>query len=624
MKRKKTLKRIIIVSVSLLLVAAIVAGIWFNSGTQAEPVKVFSFNYMGMTEYWGDSQESYGYVRTDRVQTVYLSTTQTVTEILVTPGQEVKKGDVLMTFDTTLSDLALERKRLSVEKLKLQLEDAKTQLKKINSMKPMVIPQPSEDEEEENNQGTALKGAYQISTQSKYDGSSPEKALICWLNSSTAINDELFAALLEQAELFQTRNANKESSSSSSGEQATGEPTTEPTTEPPTTEPPTTEPPTTEPPTTEPPTTEPPTTEPPTTEPPTTEPPTTEPPTTEPPTEPPTDPTNDPTDPIEPTDPTEPTEPETVEVSQFYVVFKVTSGNMSLGNRITWQGAVVSVSDSGRFSFKFYDASALQDHTLAAEDTAPTTPQIDYGSGFTASQIAEMRSQQQKTIKDLEFNIKMAEAEYKIMQTEVSDGRVYAEVDGVVVSLLTEEEAQMFGEPLIKVSGGGGFYVDGSISELSRDTMQIGSEVTINDWRSGMVYTGTIQSIGDYPSSQNSWNGMGNPTATSYPFTVFVADDADLQSGSYVSIVYAAGSSENGIYLENPFLRTENGKSYVYVRGADGNLEKRYVTTGKSLWGSYTEILSGITPEDYLAFPYGTHVKAGAPTVEAEIQELYE
>jgi len=91
-----------------------------------------------------------------------------------------------------------------------------------------------------------------------------------------------------------------------------------------------------------------------------------------------------------------------------------------------------------------------------------------------------------------------------------------------------------------------------------------------------------------------------------------------------VSITYSAGGSQNGIYLENPFLRTENGQSYVYVRGADGNLEQRFVTTGKSLWGSYTEILSGISPEDFLAFPYGTDVKPGAPTREAEIQELYE
>ena len=210
------------------------------------------------------------------------------------------------------------------------------------------------------------------------------------------------------------------------------------------------------------------------------------------------------------------------------------------------------------------------------------------------------------------------------MLTEVNDGKVYAEVDGIVISILSEDEASMSGQPLIKVSGGGGFYVESTISELDRDTVSVGSEVTVSDWRSGMVYTGTIASIGDYPSSQNSWNGMGNPTASYYPLTVFVAESADLQSGSYVSVTYASGGSQNGIYLENPFLRTENGRSYVYVMGADGKLEQRFVTVGKSLWGSYTEILSGITAEDFLAFPYGTAVKAGAPAVEADIQALYE
>ena len=43
------------------------------------------------------------------------------------------------------------------------------------------------------------------------------------------------------------------------------------------------------------------------------------------------------------------------------------------------------------------------------------------------------------------------------MQTEVSDGNVYATVDGEVVSLLSEEEARMTMQPILKVSGGGGF-----------------------------------------------------------------------------------------------------------------------------------------------------------------------
>lgn len=544
MKAKKKLKKILLSVVAVLLVAAIGVGIWYYTAGTPQPVNVYPFQYIGMTEYWGDSQESYGYVQTDKVQTVFLSGTQTVTEILVSPGDQVSKGDVLMTFDTTLSDLSLERKRLGVEKLKLQLEDAKTELKRIRGMKPMVIPAPSDDEEE-TNKGVALTDPYKLSTQTAYDGSSPEKAMICWLNSSTAISDPLLEEMLKQAEEFQNLNAEKVSQSTESVSE-------------------------------------------------------------------------DPTDATE-----EPTEPEKIEVNQYYVVFKVTSGNMSLGSRVTWQGVLV-IKSGDSFGLKFFDASGLTDHTLAADEQAPTTPQIDFGSGFTASQIAEMRSQQEKLIKDLEFQIKMADAEYKIMLTEIQDGNVYAEVDGTVVSVLSEDEAQMTGQPIIKVSGGGGFYVQGTISELDRDTMIPGSEVTVNDWYSGMTYTGIIESIGDYPSSDNYWSGMGNPTATYYPFTVFVADDADLQSGSYVSISFSAGGTEHGVYLENPFLRTESGRSYVYIRGEDGTLEQRFVTTGKSLWGSYTEILSGISPEDFLAFPYGNNLKIGAPTVEADLSTLYE
>ena len=598
MKRNSKGKKILITAVCLVLVAAIGAGAWLVTANKGgEPVNVFPFMYLGMTEYWGDSQESYGFVETDGVQTVYLSGTQTVTEIYVEMGQAVKKGDILMSFDTTLSDLALERKRLDVEKLKLQLEDAKQRLREINAMKPMVIPQPSDKPDEDADLGELLTSAYYISETTEYDGTTAEKALICWLHSSTAIEDSIFEELLLKA--LEYRELNKEpeetvpeetDASEPSGEPADGtEPSEEPTegTEAPTeaTEPPTEA------------------------------------------TEPPTEGTEPPTDPSEPgDDPSEPTEPEKPEMpdEKFYVVFKVTEGNRELAARTLWQGVyVIRDGDTGSYSFKFFEAYMVPDHTLSPDEEAEEEPEIDFGSGFTAAQIAEMRAQQEKTIKDLEFSIKMAEADYKIAQTEVSDGNVYAQIDGVVVSLISQEEAEMMQMPLLKVSAGGGFYVEGTVSELDRDTLVIGQAVTVNDWSTGMVYTGYIESLGDYPSAEGYWNGMGNPTASYYPFRVFVEESADLQSGSYVSIQFAAADAQHGIYLENPFIRTEGGRSYVYVRGEDGLLEQRFVTTGKSLWGSYTEILEGLSEEDYIAFPYGKHVKSGAETVESDLSALY-
>jgi hypothetical protein len=145
----------------------------------------------------------------------------------------------------------------------------------------------------------------------------------------------------------------------------------------------------------------------------------------------------------------------------------------------------------------------------------------------------------------------------------------------------------------------------------------------VKDWNSGTDLIGIVQNIGDFPTMEGYWNGMGNPNASYYPFTVFIDGSADLQEETYVSVVYSNASNQQGIYLENPFLRTEQGQTYVYVRGADDKLEKRAVVAGKSLWGSYTEILEGLSEDDLIAFPYGKTVVEGADTVESDLSTLY-
>jgi hypothetical protein len=55
----------------------------------------------------------------------------------------------------------------------------------------------------------------------------------------------------------------------------------------------------------------------------------------------------------------------------------------------------------------------------------------------------------------------------------------------------------------------------------------------------------------------------------------------------------------------------------VYRRGEDQLLHKQYVTTGVVQWG-YTEIKSGLTVDDWIAFPYGKDVKENAETIESD------
>ena len=521
-------KKLLIV-VALVLAVAIGLGAWYVLANQnREPVYVYPFHYIGMTEYWGDSQESYGPVSTDKIQTVFLSETQEVTEIAVKEGDTVKKGDLLLTFDTTLSDLQLERKRLDVEKLKLQLQKAQSDLVKINNMVPLESIDMGGDEfYVDESLGPMIDSCgYEIPENPEYDGSSEYKPLILWLSQNQSLNGTIIGQLQVVAEYLQTMNSQTVLEDGSYI--------------------------------------------------------------------------------LNP-----------VEAGSLYVVVRITENDQQFASKTTWQGLYINTAD---YSFRFF--APMVSDPMAADEGWYEEPTVDYSSYYTAAQIAQMRSETQKKIKDLEFQVKMADAEYQIMLTEVSDGNVYADIDGEVVSVLSAEEAKSTRQPVVKVSGGGGFYVEGVINELEKEKLPIGLEVTVNDWNTGATYTGTVSSLGDFPKQDRGY-GSGNPNSSYYPFMVYIDGSADLQAGSYVSVTYSTSQEEQGIYLENPFLRTENGKTYVLVLGADGKLEQRFVTTGKSLWGNYTEIRSGLTPEDLIAFPYGKGIKPGIPAVEGDMSNLY-
>ena len=212
----------------------------------------------------------------------------------------------------------------------------------------------------------------------------------------------------------------------------------------------------------------------------------------------------------------------------------------------------------------------------------------------------------------------------KIMEKEADDGEVKAEFDGVVSSVLEPQNALEINAPMIKVTGGGGFYVEGAVSEMDLATIEVGQAVTVNSWDTYMTYEGTVVEIGQYPTEEDNAYSSGSSNVSYYPYKVFIDESADLQEGYYVSMTYQSEPSEEGImYLENAFILRENGENFVFVQGESGLLEKRKIQTGDSSGGYMTQILSGISETDYIAFPYGKEVVEGAPTVEGTFEDLY-
>ncbi len=536
---KKSSKVIIIcIIAAVVVIGGVCAALFLLKNNKAE-VNVFSMSDIAMNDYWGDVSETDGMVETRNMQSVYVSDTQTVTEIYVTEGQEVKKGDKLASFDTTLTDISLERQRITTEKTELDLENARKELKKINGYVPYYPPAPQPEPEKEELPAQTLPRF------TGGDGTEARPMIYVWNNDCWYTESFINSVLPKLPEPIEPEQPEEPS---------------------------------------------------------------------------------DPEAPVEPEEPeesdeAEEPEPETA-LPKVWVVFEEHEFDNELGEVLSYWGIVFSRESDGSYSFAMFDPAPDYAGDITTDDPIIDFPSYS-GPQYTASEIAYMKAQKQKEITELELQVKVEKVKYEKLKLEMSSGIITAELDGVVKTIADQDEARINGTPFMVVSGGGGYYIEGSLSELELDSIEIGQTVTVISWMNYNEIEAEIVEISEYPSTNGyNWTN-GNQNVSFYPFTVFVNEDAALQVGEYVSIQYTPAQNSSGIFLENPFVLSEGSKSYVYVKDENGLLEKREVSTGRYLWSSYVEILSGLTMDDYVAFPYGKTVKEGAPAVEAGLDALY-
>lgn len=600
-KPKKSPKKLLITLAILLgVAAAATGGYYLLKHFSGKEVNVYSVEDLSMNYSWATEAQTDGRVTTDKIQSVYISGTQQITEIYVEEGQTVAIGDPILAFDTTLSELELDRQAIKVSQLELSIREAEDKLAEISTYKIGTPSYNFPTYDSSYTEDLILPGI--LPYYQKGVGTAADPMVYLW-NDGCSYDGAFIAGLVTLSEELKAAQTQPDTPTE------TVPPAEE--TDPPAEE---TDPPAEE---TDPPAEE---TDPPTEE---TDPPAEE---TDPPAEE-TDPPAEETDP--PTEETPPPTEETPDSSQepydpyVYVVFEVRDSDALNGTILrSWEMAIL-MDENGSWTFQIVEPSYEPE-----EDASASAPEIyvDTTVYYTASEVAQMKAETKQQIMDLELELKMAELEYDRLSYELSNGIVYSTVDGVVKTLREPEIALAENEPVVLVSGGGGYYITAALSEIELSSMAVGDTVTIQSWENYTVIDAAITEISEYPDESGQyWHySEGNQNVSLYPFTVFVEEDASLREGEWVTITYTPGGAESeGLYVETPFIREENGRSYVFVQNEDGLLEKRYLTSGGSLWGSYIKVLDGLTVEDYIAFPYGRSVKDGAKTRQAGIDELY-
>ena len=244
----------------------------------------------------------------------------------------------------------------------------------------------------------------------------------------------------------------------------------------------------------------------------------------------------------------------------------------------------------------------------------------DYGSGYTRAEIAQMISDLQKSIQQNQRELQKAQLKYKRDQLTGQTGEVKSPADGVV-TLVADPHAIAAGQTLITIKGSANASIVVYVDELSLDSLRVGDEVSVMTYETGVSFLAKVSEVGTEPSDEYSYDS----SQSMYPITC-VSEDADVEvnMGEWCSVTpMQTEEVSDHIYLPLYFVREDEQGSYVLAADENGRLERRAVSTGKTIYGSSVEILRGVTVEDQIAFPYGRSARPGNRTQSAELDALW-
>ena len=242
----------------------------------------------------------------------------------------------------------------------------------------------------------------------------------------------------------------------------------------------------------------------------------------------------------------------------------------------------------------------------------------------------------QLDLKEAQINLTAKEESVKQAEEMLQNATVVSPVTGRVQAV-SESGTDNYGnpKPYITIQKTGAYRVKGTIGELQRGAVMEGTAMQVfSRTDESQSWKGTVTLVDYENPSQGNENDMYYGVSTDemsasskYPFYLELESTDGLLLGQHVYLELDMGDVKlPELTVSSAFIcYAEDGSTYVWAENK-GKLEKRPVTLGAYILetDSY-EILSGLSKEDYIAFPDGEFCVEGAPatrnqlTVESEV-----
>ena len=247
---------------------------------------------------------------------------------------------------------------------------------------------------------------------------------------------------------------------------------------------------------------------------------------------------------------------------------------------------------------------------------APAEEQLSY-----SAQIQNLQAQ----VNQANYDASAKQLEIDRQKLSMENTKVVAPMDGIIKTINENNSTSSSDDDssnsnsyngsdstsnaYITIMAKGDYRIKATASELTVRSMSEGQSMIIRSRVDDSTWTGTVTKIDlEHPDNgnNNDYYMSSGTTATKYPFYISLDSTDGLMLGQhvYVEADYGQGDVKEGLWLDEYYIMQEDDGAYVWAENAKGYIEKRKVELGE-----YDEnmmryqILSGLTEDDYIAYP---------------------
>lgn len=237
----------------------------------------------------------------------------------------------------------------------------------------------------------------------------------------------------------------------------------------------------------------------------------------------------------------------------------------------------------------------------------------------------------QNDIKRAEYNKKSKSVEIDQIKKSMENATVVSEIDGIIKSINDGSTGVNYDsgseDAFITILSDSEYRIKGTINEQNMSSISVGQTMFVHSRTDAdLAWSATITEI-DTQNPVNKENyyysSDENTMSSSYNFYVELDEAAFLMLGQHVFMEPDIGQTaeKNGLWLPDYYICFEDEQPYVWTSNKKDKLEKREIVLGEfdDTLAEY-EITSGLTSEDFIAFPDDT-LEEGMPCNKESTQQ---